>query len=118
MKNVNILGTEYSIEIDDTLEKTELDGLCKEYNKQISVRSVGSMLNDNDSTDTKKIRFEEVLRHEIIHAFFMKQALKIIAIMNSLLIGLQSNFLSLKRHLKKLIAYEYKYSDEPLLQGS
>ena len=108
MKKINVLGTEYSIEVDDTLEKLELDGLCKEYDKQISVRSVGSMLNDNDSTDTKKI----------IHAFFMKQALKIIAIMNSLLIGLQSNFLSLERHLKKLIAYEYKYSDEPLLQGS
>jgi hypothetical protein len=76
MKNVNILGTEYSIEIDDTLEKTELDGLCKEYNKQISVRSVGSMLNDNDSTDTKKIRFEEVLRHEIIHAFFYEAGLE------------------------------------------
>lgn len=118
MKNVNILGTEYSIEIDDTLEKTELDGLCKEYDKRISIRNAGSMLDDDDSTGVKKIRFDEVLRHEIIHAFFMKQALKIIAIMNSLLIGLQSNFQSLKRHLKKRIAYEYKYSNESMLQGS
>lgn len=75
MKNVNILGTEYSIEIDDTLEKTELDGLCKEYDKRISIRNAGSMLNDDDSTGVKKIRFDEVLRHEIIHAFFYESGL-------------------------------------------
>ena len=76
MKKVNILGTEYSIEVDDTLEKTGIDGLCKEYNKQITIRNLGSMLNDNDSTDTKKITFEEVLRHEIIHAFFYEAGLE------------------------------------------
>lgn len=75
MKKVNILGTEYSIEIDDTLEKTEFDGLCKEYDKRISIRNAGSMLNDDDSTDIKKIRFDEVLRHEIIHAFFYESGL-------------------------------------------
>lgn len=75
MKKVNILGTEYSIEIDDTLEKTELDGLCKEYDKRISIRNAGSMLNDDDSTGVKKIRFDEVLRHEIIHAFFYESGL-------------------------------------------
>ena len=76
MKNVNILGTEYSIEIDDTLEKTELDGLCKEYDKRISIRNAGSMLDDDDSTGVKKIRFDEVLRHEIIHAFFYEEGLE------------------------------------------
>ncbi len=30
MKKVNILGIEYSIEIDDTLEKTELEKAFKE----------------------------------------------------------------------------------------
>ena len=72
----NILGTEYSIEIDDTLEKTELDGLCKEYDKRISIRNAGSMLDDDDSTGVKKIRFDEVLRHEIIHAFFYEAGLE------------------------------------------
>ena len=71
MKNVNILGTEYSIEIDDTLEKTELDG-----DKRISIRNAGSMLDDDDSTGVKKIRFDEVLRHEIIHAFFYEAGLE------------------------------------------
>lgn len=76
MKNsINILGTEYSVAIDDTLEKTNCDGLCKEYDKQIAVRSVGAMLSDDDSTETKKTRYNEVLRHEIIHAFFSESGL-------------------------------------------
>ena len=44
MNKVNVLGTEYSIEIDDGLEKTCVDGLCKEYDKQITIRNVCSML--------------------------------------------------------------------------
>lgn len=72
---VNILGTEYSIKVDDTLEKTNCDGLCKEYGKSITVRSVGVMLCDDDSTETKKKRYNEVLRHEIIHAFFSEAGL-------------------------------------------
>lgn len=73
---VNILGTEYSVEIDDTLEKTNADGMCKVYDKVISIRSVDSMLCDEDSTDTKKMRFNEVLRHEIVHAFFNEAGLQ------------------------------------------
>ena len=75
MKNVNILGTEYSIDIDDTIEKTNCDGLCKEYDKKITVRNVGAMLCDDDSMETKKKRFNEVLRHEVIHAFFSESGL-------------------------------------------
>ena len=74
MNKVNVLGTEYSIEIDDGLEKTCVDGLCKEYDKQITIRNVCSMLCDDDSIDTKKIRFNEVLRHEIIHASDCRQS--------------------------------------------
>ncbi len=75
MKKVNILGTEYSIEIDGALEKINADGLCKEYDKKIAIRDVNSMLCDNDSADTKKRRFNETLRHEIIHAFFNESGL-------------------------------------------
>lgn len=75
-QTVNILGTEYTIEIDDTLEKSNMDGLCKEYDKQILIRNIGSMLCDDDSTETKKKRFNEVLRHEIVHAFFNEAGLE------------------------------------------
>ncbi len=73
---VNILGTEYSVAIDDTLEKTNADGMCKVYDKEISIRSVDSMLCDEDSAGTKKMRFNEVLRHEIVHAFFNEAGLQ------------------------------------------
>lgn len=74
-KKINILGTEYTVEIDNSLEKTNADGLCKEYDKQITIRNVGSMLCDDDSTETKKKRFNEVLRHEVVHAFFSEAGL-------------------------------------------
>lgn len=74
-KKINILGTEYSIGIDDALEKTNADGLCKEYDKQITIRSVEGMLCDEDSESTKKKRYDEVLRHEIFHAFFSESGL-------------------------------------------
>ena len=56
---INILGTEYSVEIDYTLEKTNADGMCKVYDKEISIRSADSMLCDEDSTDIKTMRFNE-----------------------------------------------------------
>lgn len=92
MKTVNILGTEYTIEVDESLDNKGLDGLCKGYDKQITLRNVGSMLCDDDSTETKRKRYNEVLRHEIIHAFLVNQVLMIIQAMNSLLIGLQFSF--------------------------
>lgn len=72
---VNILGTEYSIKVDNALEKTSCDGLCNEYDKSITIRSVGVMLCDDDSAETKKKRYNEVLRHEVIHAFFSEAGL-------------------------------------------
>lgn len=75
MKKVNILGTEYSVKIDNALKETNVDGLCKEYDKQITIRSIEEMLCGNDSESTKKKRYDEVLRHEIIHAFFNESGL-------------------------------------------
>lgn len=75
-KVLNILVTEYSVETDDTLDRINADGLCKEYDKQITIRNVGSMLCDDDSTEVKKIRHDEVLRHEIVHAFFVESGLE------------------------------------------
>ena len=75
VKKINILGTEYSIGIDDTLEKINVDGLCKEYDKEIAVRSVNAMLCSEDTDNTKKKRHNEVLRHGIIHAFFSESGL-------------------------------------------
>lgn len=73
---INILGTEYSIVVDNSIVKLGIDGLCKEYDKEICIRSVGTMLCDDDSTETKLRRYKEVLRHEITHAFFCEAGLE------------------------------------------
>ena len=72
---VNILGTEYSIRVDESLKNTSCDGLCKEYDKAITIRSIEAMLCEEDSMETKKIRYDQVLRHELIHAFFCEAGL-------------------------------------------
>lgn len=53
-----------------------LDGLCKGYSKEITHRGVDDMLCNDDPIDVKKIRFSEVLRHELIHAFFNEVGLE------------------------------------------
>lgn len=70
MKTINILGTEYEIHTDDSIVSQAVDGMCKSYDKKIIVRSKGNMLCPDDSDEVKDIRYKEVLRHEIIHAFF------------------------------------------------
>lgn len=70
MNKVNVLGTEYKIITDDSIVSQGVDGLCKSYDKQITVRSKGNMLCADDSDEVKAIRYREVLRHELVHAFF------------------------------------------------
>lgn len=78
MKNrtINILGTEYTIEDDENLIKTQADGLHEEYAKRISMRRAEDMLTDTDSEQLKKLRYKEVVRHEIMHAFFTESGLE------------------------------------------
>lgn len=74
---MNILGTEYSFE-HDTEELTKLgnDGMCQQYSKKIIVRKVSDMLEDTDGMEEKKLRYDEVCRHETIHAFFGEAGLE------------------------------------------
>lgn len=72
---MNILGTEYQLIESDDIIKQNADGVCMEYDKQIKIRPVENMLNPDDSKLTKKKRYNEVLRHEVIHAFFSESGL-------------------------------------------
>lgn len=68
---VKILGTDYKVITDtDRCKQKNADGLCCVYEKEIYIRELEDMLSDSDSRDAKMKRFREVLRHEIIHAFF------------------------------------------------
>lgn len=74
---INVLGTEYNIKVDDTtlLESINADGLHKEYEKEILIRGLDGFLCPDDSKTAKENRKNEVLRHEIIHAFFSESGL-------------------------------------------
>lgn len=75
MKNINILGVKYQIREDNSIISQNVDGLCKYYDKKILIRSRDNMLCPDDTIETKNLRYNEVLRHEIIHAFFDESGL-------------------------------------------
>lgn len=76
MKKVNILGTEYSlIEDSSSLKEINADGIHKEYEKEIAIRSLDDFLCPDDKAEAKELRMKEVLRHELIHAFFSESGL-------------------------------------------
>ena len=68
-KNVNILGTEYTITEDESLVNNDADGLTRVFKHQIFVRPYKNMLDVNDNEIEKKACYRETLRHEVIHAF-------------------------------------------------
>jgi hypothetical protein len=72
---INILGTSYVVKIDSELEKINADGECKPYLKLIRIRPVESMCYDEATIEEKHERFKEVMRHELIHAFFSESGL-------------------------------------------
>lgn len=74
---MNILGIEYNFEHDtEKLTKLGCDGMCQQYSKRIVVRKVSDMLEDSDDIKAKKLRYDEVCRHEAIHAFFGEAGLE------------------------------------------
>lgn len=67
---MKILGTDYRIEVNDDIRENGDDGVCHTYSKLIEIVNACNMLDRQDSADVKQIRFNEVMRHEILHAFF------------------------------------------------
>ncbi len=74
MANINILGTKYGFEITDNLDST-VDGLCHTVKKLIEIKPVDKMLEGEATEDERKARFNEVIRHEAMHAFFTESGL-------------------------------------------
>lgn len=72
---INILGTEYDFEEDKSIIDVNADGICKEYSKKILIRPKEDMLLPEDNLDVKERRYREVVRHEVIYAFFDESGL-------------------------------------------
>ena len=90
---MNILGTEYTFEHNTPLLNDMCaDGICQKYNKRIAVREVADMLEDDDNLEAKKIRYNEVCRHEVIHAFLGEAGLENYNNDETLVVFLSVNF--------------------------
>lgn len=80
MKKVNILGTEYSIFVDDPdcpeLKEKDYSGYCAFTAKEIHVEDYSTDEDwKNETEDIRKAQSDVVLRHEIIHAFLFESGL-------------------------------------------
>lgn len=72
---IDILGTKYTVKEDKSLIHTQTDGICKTYDKVILYRPMEAMLNSEDGWIAKERRYREVIRHEVVHAFFEEAGL-------------------------------------------
>lgn len=81
MKSVNVLGTEYKIEIhkvseDEFMRKNHFAGYCCEELKLIVIADMSEKEFFGDMGEKeKKTYYKRVLRHELIHAFLNESGL-------------------------------------------
>lgn len=73
---VDILGTEYTVTRNTSaIEDMGADGICQPYDKKIIYRELKDFLGKDDSLTAKRVRRDQVIRHEVIHAFFAESGL-------------------------------------------
>lgn len=74
-QTVNILGTRYIVAADSSKVEKGNDGQCENYNKAIYVKDKDDILDEAASPAEKSAAFKEVMRHELVHAFFNEAGL-------------------------------------------
>ncbi|UYJ48714.1 MAG: hypothetical protein OGM82_12360 [Flavonifractor plautii] len=78
---VNVLGTEYTIEIkkyaeDEAFERRSIDGYCDCLTKKIVVCDMSTYKGwEHETKETISASEKKTLRHEIVHAFFDESGL-------------------------------------------
>ena len=81
VKTVNILGTEYRIEVhkrseDECMRKNGADGYCSDDGKLIVIADTSEKESFPDMTDIEQSAYRKrLLRHEITHAFLDESGL-------------------------------------------
>lgn len=82
VKTVNILGTEYRIEVhkrseDEFMRKNGADGYCSADGKLIVIADTSEKESFPDMTDIEQSAYRKrLLRHEITHAFLDESGLQ------------------------------------------
>lgn len=75
-EKVHILGEVYSIVEDGSIINSDgADGLCERLTKTITIVPKDKILDEECSDEERTKRYNEVMRHEIIHAFFFESGL-------------------------------------------
>lgn len=74
-QTVNILGTRYIVADDSSKVEKGNVGQCENYNKAIYVKDKDDIFGDAASQTEKDEAFKEVIRHELVHAFFNEAGL-------------------------------------------
>lgn len=86
MKKINVLGTKYTIvfkdyDKDPLFEKQGIDGYCDGVDKLICVCNMGTYpqwgADEGLTKEYLKKEENQLLRHEIIHAFFYESGLEV-----------------------------------------
>lgn len=79
---INILGTEYTVIVkkydeDEVFERQSIDGYCDGHTKEIVVCDMHTYKGwEHESEATISAVQKEILRHEIVHAFFNESGLQ------------------------------------------
>lgn len=82
VRTVNILGTEYRIEVhkrseDEYMRKSDADGYCSDDAKLIVIADTSENESFPDMTDIEQSAYRKrLLRHEITHAFLNESGLQ------------------------------------------
>jgi hypothetical protein len=79
MNKISILGTEYEIIKSSEIENPKLkdcNGLCEQYSKRIILWDMKTAENEVMLVENVQELKNEVLRHEIIHAFLGESGLR------------------------------------------
>lgn len=75
-EKVVILGEEYKIVEDASIIHSEgADGVCERLTKTITIVPKDMILDGECSDEEKTKRYNEVMRHEVVHAFFFESGL-------------------------------------------
>ena len=78
---INVLGAEYTITVkrydeDEAFARRSIDGYCDGWTRQIVVCDMSTYEGwEHEPPETIKEAQKEVLRHEIVHAFFNQSGL-------------------------------------------
>ena len=79
MKRINILGTEYEVLTQAEADNPKLRdnaGICELYSKKIVLSDLSEAEKDEMCVENMEEFKRQVLRHEIIHAFFGESGLR------------------------------------------